>query len=77
MENYIHATDFHLQGEKLTRAMNSAKQAELIALQLALLNEVSINNSVVCLLNLKSGQIADLVSSKLRYAITIVLHCHF
>ncbi|KAJ8927655.1 hypothetical protein NQ314_019857 [Rhamnusium bicolor] len=37
IENYTHATEFHLQGEKLAKAMNSAKQAELIALQTSLL----------------------------------------
>ncbi|XP_044265423.1 spatacsin-like isoform X2 [Tribolium madens] len=73
MENYIHATDFHLQGEKLTLAMNSAKQAELIALQLALLNEVPVNTSVVCLLNLKSGQIAELITSKLSFEQSLIL----
>ncbi|EFA05905.1 spatacsin [Tribolium castaneum] len=73
MENYIHATDFHLQGEKLTLAMNAAKQAELIALQLALLNEVPVNTSVVCLLSLKSGQIVELVMSKLSFEQALIL----
>lgn len=73
MENYIHATDFHLQGEKLTKATNSAKQAELIALQLAFLTEANSNATVICILDLTTNQISDLVLSKLSFEQSLIV----
>lgn len=66
MDNYTHATEFHLQGEKLTKAMNAAKQAELIALQMSLLKNVPANGTVICLLNLTSPQILSVITCHLK-----------
>lgn len=63
MENYTHATEYHLQGEKFAKAMNSAKQAELLAVQLSKVKEVPLNETTVCFLNLNSIQIANLIAT--------------
>jgi spatacsin len=73
LENYIHATDFHLQGEKLNKAINSTRQAELVALQLGIISEVPTNGLVICLLNLRSSQIVSLISSKLNFEQSLIL----
>ncbi|KAG5898667.1 hypothetical protein JTB14_005426 [Gonioctena quinquepunctata] len=73
IENYTHATEFHLQGGKLAKAMNAAKQAELIALQMSLLKNLPSNKTAVCLLNLSSVQIANLISNELSFDQTLIL----
>lgn len=65
MTNYTHGTEYHLQGDKLAKAMNSAKQAELIALQISRLKGLSSTGMTVCLLNLNSIQINTLVTMHL------------
>lgn len=67
MENYTYATEFHLQGEKLMKAMHTAKQAELIALQLSLFNGLSSSGTAICVLDLEESQIVNLISSQLRW----------
>ncbi|XP_018320150.1 spatacsin [Agrilus planipennis] len=66
MQNYIHAAEYHLQGEKLMKAMQSAKQAELVALQLSILKGLGTNASCNCLLNLNNSQIGTLITLHLR-----------
>lgn len=66
MMNYNHATQYHLQGEKLSKAMNSAKQAELIALQISRLKNLSNTGTTICLLHLSSMQINALLAKYLR-----------
>ncbi|KAJ8979349.1 hypothetical protein NQ317_016078 [Molorchus minor] len=73
VENYSHATEFHLQGEKLSKAMNSAKQAELIALQISLLKGLPNNGTALCLLNLNETQISPLISSELSFDQSLTL----
>nr|XP_023027706.1 spatacsin [Leptinotarsa decemlineata] len=73
LENYTHATEFHLQGEKLAKAMNAAKQAELIALQMSLLKSLPVNKSAVCLLNLNQAQVVSLISNELSFDQTLIL----
>lgn len=66
MDKYVLAAEFHTQGEKLTNAMNAAKQAELIALQNSLLRLVTTNETIPCLLNLSTSKIITLMSKELR-----------
>ncbi|KAL3286719.1 hypothetical protein HHI36_001214 [Cryptolaemus montrouzieri] len=73
MENYTHATEFHLQGEKLTRAMHTAKQAELLAVQLSLFNGLPASATTVCILDLESSQIINLISSLLSFEQSLIL----
>ncbi|CAH0552154.1 unnamed protein product [Brassicogethes aeneus] len=73
IENYTHATEFHLQGEKLAKAMSSAKQVELLALQMSLLNKLPINGSTNCILNLGTPQIIALISNYLNFDQTFIL----
>ncbi|KAJ8924490.1 hypothetical protein NQ315_007287 [Exocentrus adspersus] len=73
IENYTHATEFHLQGEKLAKAMKAAKQAELIALQMSLLKGLSSTGTAVCLLNLSQAQILALISKELSFDQSLIL----
>ncbi|XP_072396296.1 spatacsin [Diabrotica undecimpunctata] len=73
IENYTHATEFHLQGEKLAKAMNSAKQAELIALQISMLKGLQNNATALCLLNLTHHQIGPLITNNLSFDQTLIL----
>lgn len=65
MEDYTHATEFHLKGEKFGKALHSARQAELIALQISLLKGLPSNGTATCILNVTSAQIQTLVCSQL------------
>ncbi|XP_060523228.1 spatacsin [Cylas formicarius] len=71
MENYTHATEFHMQGEKLTRAMNAVKQAELIALQKSLFRSSMPNAQ--CLFHLSNSQVVSLISKELSCAQSRIL----
>lgn len=71
MVNYTHATEYHLQGEKLAKAMNSAKQAELLALQTSMLKGLASNSTAICILNLSDAQIFSLISTELRYLLIL------
>ncbi|XP_018577700.1 spatacsin [Anoplophora glabripennis] len=73
IENYTHATEFHLQGEKLAKAMKTAKQAELIALQISLLKGLPSNSTAVCLLNVSQVQITSLISKELSFDQSLIL----
>lgn len=64
--NYSHASQYHLQGEKLSKAMHAAKQAELIALQISRVKNLVSNATTVCLLHLNSLQINELLCEHLR-----------
>lgn len=61
--NYNRAAEYHLLGDKLTKAYNSAKLAELIALQISLIPRKE--NVTTCILNLKPLQVHYLVNRKL------------
>ncbi|KAF5270792.1 hypothetical protein FQR65_LT05411 [Abscondita terminalis] len=73
MINYTHAAEYHLQGEKLTKAMHAAKQAELLALQMSLLRGLPNNSTVTCILNLNQDQILSLICTSLSFAQTLIL----
>lgn len=66
MMNYSHASQYHLQGEKWSKAMNSAKQAELIALQISRVKNLATDGTTVCLLHLNALQISELLVKHLR-----------
>lgn len=69
MVNYTHATEYHLQGKKLTKAMNSAKQAELLALQISLLKGLASNGTAICIMRINEDQILSLISNEFRYVV--------
>lgn len=60
---YTHAAEYHIHGDKLSKAMNTAKQAELLALQKYLLKD---RESGICILQLSDAQIQSLITSILR-----------
>lgn len=66
MVNYSHAAQYHLQGEKLSKAMHAANQAELMALQISRVKNLATNGSTVCLLHLNLVQINELLTQHLR-----------
>lgn len=66
MDNYVHAAEYHLHGEKLTKAMNAANQAELIALQINLLKPIPANSGIKCILHIDKPQILHLIIHDLR-----------
>ncbi|CAG9762324.1 unnamed protein product [Ceutorhynchus assimilis] len=66
-DNYFNAAQFHTRGEKLSNAMNAAKQAEIVVLQLSLFRTVGNNERVPCLLNLSVSKIAKLMSNDLNF----------
>ncbi|XP_045475609.1 spatacsin [Harmonia axyridis] len=73
MENYTYATEFYLQGEKLMKAMHTAKQAELIAMQLSLFKGLSSSDTAVCVLDLEESQIVNLISSQLGFEQSLIV----
>ncbi|XP_017775225.1 PREDICTED: spatacsin [Nicrophorus vespilloides] len=73
MENYSHAAEFHMQGEKLAKAMNAARQAELIALQFSLLKNIANNGVTICLINLNTDQISSILLKTLSFPQALIL----
>ncbi|EZA52114.1 Spatacsin [Ooceraea biroi] len=55
--NFTHATQYYLQDNKLNLASRCSHQAQLVALQIALLNAIPQDQQAVCVLNLKSDEI--------------------
>lgn len=66
MNKYSHAAEYHLHGQKLTKAMTAAKQSQLVALQLSLFKDLNQGATTICLLNLTSGQINKLILSEFQ-----------
>lgn len=73
MVNYNHAAEYHLHGDKLAKALNSARQAELIALQISLISLKEI--ATICILNLTNSQLLYLITNKFRWAPRYDLYC--
>lgn len=71
--NFTHATDYFLQDNKLNLANRCARQAQLVALQLSLLNGVSQNHEVTCLLNLTTEEINKVMCQALNFPQTLIL----
>lgn len=66
MEDYTHATEFHLKGDKFGKALHSVRQAEIIALQISLLKGLPVpNGTTTCILNLNSSQILHLACNQM------------
>lgn len=70
MKNFIHAAEYHMHGEKLSKALNASRQAELIALQVSLFPN---KEYIPCILNLTNPQILKLITTTLR----CVAHLNF
>ncbi|KAB0803687.1 hypothetical protein PPYR_00657 [Photinus pyralis] len=73
MVNYTHAAEYHLQGEKLTKAMQAAKVAELLALQMSMLKGLPANSTAICILNIGDDQILNLISTELSFDQSLIL----
>ncbi|KOC59819.1 Spatacsin [Habropoda laboriosa] len=76
--NYCHAAEHYLKANKLNLAIQCSNQAQLIALQLTLLNAVPSDQQVICILNLKSEDIDKvLYHSNLNFSqILLVIHAY-
>ncbi|CAL7936629.1 unnamed protein product [Xylocopa violacea] len=71
--NYTYATQYYLQAEKLNHASLCSDQVQLVSLQLALLNTVSFNQQVICILNLKSEDIDKILCHNLSFSQALIV----
>ncbi|XP_011684393.1 PREDICTED: spatacsin [Wasmannia auropunctata] len=71
--NYTHATQYYLQDKKLNLANRCSHQAQLVALQISLLNAVPQNQQAVCLLNLKSDELERILSHVLNFSQALIV----
>ncbi|XP_074094881.1 spatacsin [Cotesia typhae] len=70
---YTDATEHYLQDSKLNTANKCSHQAQLVALQLSLLNGVAVNHQVTCLLNLSNEEINKALCQTLTFPQTLIL----
>ncbi|XP_059487739.1 spatacsin [Neocloeon triangulifer] len=73
MQNYTHAAECYLQANKLTKAMDSASQAELIALQISLTIGVPNGQTLDCLLGQEQAQVSILITNRLSFPQAIIV----
>ncbi|XP_034936276.1 spatacsin [Chelonus insularis] len=73
MSNYTHASENYLNDDKLNMASRCSHQAQLIALQLSLLNSVSYNQEAICLLDLNDEEVARVMSQSLTFPQILIL----
>jgi len=66
MQNFSHAAEYYLQANKLTKAMESASQAELVALQISMTIGVPNGQTLDCLFEQDQAQVSNLITSRLR-----------
>ncbi|XP_036147229.1 spatacsin isoform X2 [Monomorium pharaonis] len=71
--NFTHATQYYLQDKKLNLASRSSHQAQLVALQISLLNAVPQNQQAVCLLNLKTDELERILSHILNFPQALIV----
>ncbi|KAL0117009.1 hypothetical protein PUN28_010108 [Cardiocondyla obscurior] len=71
--NLTHATQYYLQDKKLNLARRCSHQAQLVALQISLVNAVSQNQQAVCLLNLKSDELERILSHVLNFPQALIV----
>ncbi|XP_014476874.1 PREDICTED: spatacsin [Dinoponera quadriceps] len=71
--NFTHATQYYLQDNKLNLASRCSHQAQLVALQIALLNAVPQNQQAICLLNLKGDDLDRISSQILNFPQTLIV----
>ncbi|XP_043488145.1 spatacsin [Polistes fuscatus] len=70
--NFTHAAQYYLQDNKLHLANKCCQQAQLVALQIALLNATS-NQPTICILNLKTDQIDKILSETLNFQQALIV----
>ncbi|KAI4467375.1 hypothetical protein MML48_2g00007702 [Holotrichia oblita] len=73
MSKYSHAAEYHLHGQKLTKAMTAARQAQLVALQLSLYKDLTQGATATCILNLTNVQINKLVLSEFNFQQILII----
>ncbi|XP_039304859.1 spatacsin isoform X2 [Solenopsis invicta] len=71
--NFTHATQYYLQDKKLNFASRCSHQAQLVALQISLLNAVSQNQQAVCLLNLKRDELERILCHILNFPQALIV----
>ncbi|XP_020295554.1 spatacsin isoform X2 [Pseudomyrmex gracilis] len=71
--NFTHATQYYLQDKKLNLASRCSHRAQLVALQIGLLNAVPQNQQAVCVLNLKSDEIDRVLSHILNFPQALIV----
>ncbi|XP_011500198.1 PREDICTED: spatacsin [Ceratosolen solmsi marchali] len=71
--NFTHATQYFLQDNKLNLANRCSHQAQLVALQISLLNGSSANQQFPCLLNLSNDEVSRTITQHLSFSQTLVL----
>lgn len=71
--NFTHATQYYLQDNKLILARQCSYQAQLVALQISLLNAVPQSQQAVCLLNLKNDEIDRISFQTLTLPQTLIV----
>lgn len=64
---------FYFQDKKLNLASRCSHQAQLVALQISLLNAIPQNQQAVCLLNLKSDEIERILSHILNFPQALIV----
>lgn len=72
VNNFTHATQYYLQDNKLHLANKCCQQAQLVALQIALLGSAS-HEYATCILNLKSDQIDKILCETLNFPQALVV----
>ncbi|XP_071562080.1 spatacsin isoform X1 [Temnothorax nylanderi] len=71
--NFTHATQYYLQDKKLNLASRCSHQAQLVALQISLLNAIPQNQQAECLLNLKSDELDRILSHILNFPQALIV----
>ncbi|KAK0162920.1 hypothetical protein PV327_006649 [Microctonus hyperodae] len=73
MDNFTHATEYYLKDNKLSLANRCACQAQLVALQLSLLNNATQNHEIISLLNLTTEELNKAMCQSLSFSQTLIL----
>ncbi|XP_063995284.1 spatacsin [Diachasmimorpha longicaudata] len=71
--NYTHATEYYLRDNKLNLANRCCHQAQLVALQVSLLNGVAQGQQATCLLNLTTDEINRVICQSLSFPQSLIL----
>ncbi|XP_049816483.1 spatacsin [Schistocerca nitens] len=71
--NYSDAARYYLKANKLIKAMAIAHKAELVALQISLLNSVPAGQLVNLLINLTAMEVSDVIVNKLSFPQACIL----
>ncbi|CAB3377933.1 Hypothetical predicted protein [Cloeon dipterum] len=73
MQSYTHAAEYYLQANKLSKAMECASQAELIALQISFTIGVANGHTLDCLLGQEQTQVSILVMNRLTFPQAVIV----